>query len=93
MFLDKKTKGFKFNLSLILWIFMFIWCVCVLSSLRHARAKWAKTPTSRKGAMPTVFGTGHPATHQPTKTIKKTLVYNTANSDKLIFIDKRGLNQ
>jgi hypothetical protein len=45
------------------------------------------------GAMPLGFGTGHHATHQPIKTIKKNPVYYPENSDKLIFIDKRGLKQ
>jgi hypothetical protein len=44
MFLDKKTKGFKFNLSLIFWILLFIWCVSVISTLKHARAENIKVP-------------------------------------------------
>ena len=34
--------------------------------------KRPKTPKSSVGAVAKVFGTGHPATLQPTKTIKKT---------------------
>jgi len=43
MFLDKTTGIFTQNI-LIFWILLFIWCVCVLSSLRHARAENIKVP-------------------------------------------------
>ncbi len=50
-------------------------------------------PKSRVGAVPTVFGTGHPAKLQPTKTIKKTPVYYPENNENLIFIDRKTLHQ
>ena len=50
-------------------------------------------PKSRVGAMPLGFGTVHPATHQSPKTSQENPFYYTENSDKLIFIDRKTLNQ
>ena len=73
-------------------------CMCVCDqfpeqypSTNHEKRQ--NLPKSRVGAIPLGFGTGQPATHQPTKKSQEDQFYYPENSDKWIYIDKRGLNQ
>jgi hypothetical protein len=79
MFLDKATGIFTQNISLYfsnrLKFFYSCMCVCDQFPEQYPSANLENCPNlpkPRVGAMPLGFGTRHPATLQPTKTIKKT---------------------
>jgi len=75
MSLDKTTGVFTYNLSLIVWNSYVHPGGCVklpktCPGRKHKSAQ--KLPQPRPYCCPTIIRTGHPATLQPTKTIKKT---------------------